>query len=234
MSTGSIGVHNDEGARPQKAPVPTAAEARAARETLGLTVEQLAPELGLTPAVVSAWEAGRMRVPRRIMAELRWRAAVHERTRALDASGLPVCAWVARWHADSQGLSLRQRRARLEVLMEHTRVCPTCVARETFLAEQFPPLPPRPVPGWMGFIGWFGDRIQRLPRWLRPAATGSLVFAGYSVVRIVLLSRELMTGSGAASAAEGLLGSVLLGGAIGLGYSGYRVLRERRAARRAA
>lgn len=229
-------MHDDNGNNAAGVVAPSPAEeARGARETLGLTVEQLAPELGLTPAVVAAWEAGRMKVPRRIMAELRWRAAVHERTRALDASGLPVCPWVARWHAETQGLSLRARRARLETLVAHTRSCPMCEARERYLAERFPPLPERPVPGWMGVIGWFGDRIQRLPRWSRPAATGALVFAGYSLVRIVLLVPGMVSaGRGAASAAEGFVGSAAIGGAIGLLYSGYRGVRERMSARGAA
>lgn len=228
-------MHDDNDKRSVSAATLTPAdEARAARETLGLTVEQLGPELGLTPAVVAAWEAGRMKVPRRIMAELRWRAAVQERTRALDVSGLPVCPWVARWHAETQGTSLRERRARLETLVAHTRACPVCVARETYLAERFPKLPERPVPGWMGVVGWFGDHIQRLPRWARPAATGALVFAGYSLVRIVLLAPGVVSGArGAASAAEGFVGSAAIGGAIGLLYSGYRGLRERMAARRA-
>lgn len=207
----------------------TADEARAAREMLGLSVEQLAPELGLTPPVVEAWEAGRIRVPRRIMAELRWRAAVFERTRALDESGLPVCPWVARWHAES-GSSARERRARLELLMTHTRSCPTCEARERYLAERFPPLPPRPVPGWMGAIAWFDARIKRLPRWLRPVATGALVFAGYSLVRMVLLVPRLGGGAhSAVSAAEGLFASAAIGGVVGLLYSGFRGVRERRA-----
>lgn len=213
----------------QQAAAPTAAtEARAARETLGLTVEQLGPELGLTPAVVTAWEAGRVKVPRRILAELRWRAAVQERTRALDASGLAVCSWVARWHTDMEGRSLRERRARLELLVSHSKACPVCLARERFLADEFPPLPPRPVPGWMGVVSWFGDRIEKLPRWARPAATGSLVFAGYSLVRIVMLSPGA-NASDAAAATEGLLASAALGAVVGLLYSGYRGVRDRRA-----
>ena len=220
-------MHQQEQQQPAAAPTP-AEEARAARETLGLSVEQLGPELGLTPAVVAAWEAGRMKVPRRILAELRWRAAVQERTRALAVSGLPVCSWVTRWHADMEGRPLRERRARLELLVAHSKTCSVCLERERFLADEFPPLPSRPVPGWMGVIGWFGARIGKLPRWARPAATGSLVFAGYSLVRIILLFPGA-SAQGAAAATEGFVASVAVGGVVGLLYSGYRGVRERRA-----
>ena len=43
----------------------TAAELSAARETIGLTAEQLAAELGVAPRTYAAWESGTADIPAR-------------------------------------------------------------------------------------------------------------------------------------------------------------------------
>ena len=72
----------------------TTTEFVAAQRLLGLTDDELAGELGVTPAVVRAWATGRIGIPRSYARDIAFRAALAERRTALKASGLPECPWM--------------------------------------------------------------------------------------------------------------------------------------------
>ena len=206
----------------------SAQEAVAARQALGLTTDALAAELGLTPHVVESWESGTMPLPLRYAAELRWRVAATERAAALAASGLPECDWVAAWERETVPDSPSRRTAHLEALTAHATECLTCRAREAYIAERFPPMPPRPIPRWLRGVGWMMERIGRLPRWAQPAAIGALLFAAYGLLKVAfMLPRLARTPSGWIVALGGLLASASLGAVLGLAYGGLRALWQR-------
>lgn len=200
-----------------------AAEARRARETLGLTPLQLAVEMKCTPAVVTAWEEGRIQVPPRNATVLAWRAAVHERQAALKASGLPVCAWMESFERSSSS----ERSKRLDEVIAH-QGCEICAARDAYIAERFPPMPRAPQPGVMAVVIPIAKRIAALPRWAQAPATGAILFIAYSLLKI-LLSLPILARSGWAgllTAAEGIAASGAIGGIVGFIYDLYRRRRD--------
>lgn len=155
------------------------AELTAMRERLGLDATQLAAELDLTPAVIQAWESGRVRVPRRTAELLRWRVGLLDRQEALAASGLPECGWVRRWASEPPPRAAGGRRERERLLQLHASACPTCIARAAFLRERFPPLPAPPLFGINRALVW----LLRRPAWLRPAILGAVLVGGMQAVR---------------------------------------------------
>lgn len=204
-------------------------EARAVRLALGLTEDQLAASMRTTPAVVAAWESDRIKVPRSIATDLAWQAAHLERMAALETSGLPTCGWVAAFEAEPIPAKTKLHAAHFERLIEHAKTCETCRARDAFIKDRFPPMPPMPRHGLVALIGPIADRIQQLPPAARPAATGAALFMAYSLFRIVFtlpaIARDPMRGGGVAIA--GLLLSGLLGAVLGFVYGQYRRLRTR-------
>lgn len=117
-------------------------ELTAARQRLGLTPDALAAELDLTPAVILAWEAGRIRPTGRAQRWLLWRGAMLDRDEALAASGLAECVELRHVAASAQG----DGRTRSTIVLAHVEACPTCQARKRYLADRFPPMPPPPLP----------------------------------------------------------------------------------------
>src|SRR5687767_5849729 len=117
----------------------TAADVSHAREVLRLTQSQLAAELGTIPDIIAGFETGRVRVPTRIAKQLRWRVALEEQERALEAAGLGPCpdsvALIERFRAPGADLV-----ALSKSFDAHTAACPHCQARERF-AQSLPPLP---------------------------------------------------------------------------------------------
>lgn len=208
-----------------------AADVVAARRALRLSPDALAAELGLTPAVVTAWEAGTLAVPRRYARELAWRAAAAERQAALAASGLPECRWVADWEAAETAApagDVKAGLARLEALNAHAAACPTCGAREAYVAERFPPMPEPPVAEWAGAIGWVSERVGRLPAWLRPVATGALVVLALTALRVLLgLPRLMAAPGGWLVGLQALATGAGVGAALGAVYGAYQHLRAR-------
>jgi transcriptional regulator with XRE-family HTH domain len=142
----------------------TPEELVAARHRLGLTPESLAAELNLTPAVIVAWERGRIRPTRRAQRWLTWRGAMLDRDEALAASGLPECDAlryvVATARDDGQSRSGT-------VILAHMATCETCLARKRFLEERFPPLPPPPLPLPLVVMVSTQRAVERAWRWLR-------------------------------------------------------------------
>jgi hypothetical protein len=208
-----------------------AAEFTGARERLSLTGPTLAVELGLTPHVIAAFEDGSVAVPKNIAQELQWRVAILERREALEASGLPDCAWVLKWEEAPMPSRSSEMVKHLDAFTVHTTACPTCLARERFVEERFGPLPERPMPGWQGIIVAITNRVERLPRLLQPAANGALLFLAMSVVRVVFMLPRLMhTPRGWLLALGGLAASAAIGAAVGSAFAaarwGWRRMRE--------
>ena len=170
------------------APV-TPTELVAARERLGLTPDGLAAELNLTPAVIVAWERGRIRPSRRAVQWLTWRTAMLDRDEALAASGLSECAELRALHAGVAGVAGvggvaaggsgggaavatepgDARRARMDAILAHLSGCPTCLARRRYIEARFPPMPQPPMAASMRALVWAFDAVGRVRRWVSGA-----------------------------------------------------------------
>jgi DNA-binding XRE family transcriptional regulator len=212
----------------------TADEAVAARKWLGLTQEELASDLGLTPHVVAAWENGTVRIPKSLEVQLRYEAAVAERHAAFSTSGLPECELDNAWASESIPDDLKGHTAYLERGLQHRTTCPTCLAREKYIEERFGKMPPIPMSNSMRVFGALFERIERLPRWARPGAWVAMAFGAYSIVRIVFALPLLVRSPEYwAVSFQGLAVSVSMGAAIGLLYGGSREVWERIRANRA-
>jgi transcriptional regulator with XRE-family HTH domain len=144
----------------------TPEELVATRHRLGLTPESLAAELNLTPAVILAWERGRIRPTRRAQRWLAWRGAMLDRDDALAASGLPECAALRHVVATTR----EEGRSRSgSIVLAHMATCDTCLARRRFLEERFPPLPPPPLPLPIVVMLSTQRAVERAWRWIRGA-----------------------------------------------------------------
>jgi transcriptional regulator with XRE-family HTH domain len=204
----------------------TGAEARRAREALGLTQDETAASFGMTPGVVAGWEDGRIKVPRRVAAMLQWTAAGIERRNALAASGLPTCDWVQSFENESDRAGRpAERDARLDV---HMKACQVCKARVAYIAERFPQMPRPPVTGWLAIALPIYERIQRLPPWAQPPAIGAAACLAYSLIKLVFLLPRLagMGVNGLLVALGGFSASAALGIVGGLVYVAYRRFRR--------
>ena len=161
----------------------TAEDLTRARAVLGLSPAELAAEIGLTEPVVRAWEDGSLRIPRQYAIQIVWRAAVAERQAALASSGLPECAWVARWMDMTPSAGLTQRE-QVAALRRHAAACPQCTARARFIEQNFPPMPDLPVPTPLRALRTAGKALQRLPRWLRATVVGAIAFALFTLFQV--------------------------------------------------
>ncbi len=190
------------------------AEAINARQSLGLSQLQLALELGVTEKEVAAWEGGRVPIPKHLAERLAWGAALAARGAALEASGLPECAWVRAWQAKPRPKKTKARRAHVRELREHASTCPVCQARDAYAEEHLPPLPDPPVPGWAKALRWLVARVNRLPKWARPAAYGAVFIGGWGLLNVLArgvgqgFSLVLLETAGIAILAGGALGAV--------------------------
>lgn len=129
----------------------------------------MAAELNLTPAVVVAWERGRIKPAQRVVQWLTWRAGMLDRDAALAASGLPECADL---HALHTGLgttieSGKARRTRMDAVLAHLGQCPTCIARRRYIEERFPPMPRPPMATPMRLLVWAFDAFTRARAWMK-------------------------------------------------------------------
>jgi transcriptional regulator with XRE-family HTH domain len=209
-----------------------ASEARAARIALGLSEDALAAETNTTPAIVDAWETGRIKVPRQIAVDLTWRMAQVERLGALETSGLPECAWITDFEAEPDAEKLRAQKARVERFLAHNKECEICKAREAYIADRFPPMPPAPRDGWVAIVLPIAERVQRLPVWAQPVATGVILFVAYSLLRLIFLLPSIVRSprEEIPTAITGIALSASIGAALGFLYGQYRRWRDRRPA----
>jgi transcriptional regulator with XRE-family HTH domain len=202
----------------------TASEAAAARRSAGLTLEDLADELGVTPGIVRAWEAGAVAVPRRHAQHLAHRAAVAEREAALAASGLAECGRVAELLSAAEVSPLDETPACYEAVEAHARACPLCQARERFVAERFGPLPEPPTPAWLRPFEW----LERAPAWARPAILGAAGLAAVVSLRVlVALPAVVSNPRKLGEALVAVLAAAAAGAAGGLAYSATRPTLKR-------
>jgi hypothetical protein len=159
----------------------TAEQFRAARELLGITDDELAADLRVTPAIVGAWADGTLGIPKRQAQDLAWRAALAERQQALRTSGLAECPWqLAREAApvpENSNALLRE----LEATDKHIAECPICTARDRYIEEHFGPMPAPPETAWSRVFA----RVERVPAWARPALLGALLLGAFVSLRIV-------------------------------------------------
>ena len=141
----------------------------ATRQRLGLTHDAMAAELNLTPAVVIAWERGRIKPARRVVQWLTWRAGMLDRDAALAASGLPECAELHALHAgtSTDAESPRERRTRMDAVLAHLAQCPACIARRRYIEERFPPMPRPPMAASVRLLVWVFDWFTRTRAWIR-------------------------------------------------------------------
>lgn len=151
----------------------TPEELIAMRQRLGLTPDAMAAELNLTPAVVNAWERGRIKPAGRVVKWLTWRGGMLDRDAALAASGLPECAELHALHArstantDTDAETPRERRARMDAVLAHLGQCPACIARRRYIEERFPPMPRPPMATSVRILVWVFDRLTRARAWVR-------------------------------------------------------------------
>jgi hypothetical protein len=160
----------------------TAEDLARARALLGLSPAELAAEMGLTEHVVRAWEDGSLRIPREYALQIAFRAAIAERQAALASSGLPECAWVARWmESTPRGPG---ERAHFEALRRHAAACPACTARARFIETNFPPMPELPVPAPIRAMRVAGKWLEKRPPWLRAIVVGAGAATVFGVLRL--------------------------------------------------
>ena len=203
----------------------TGTEVRAARERMGLTPEQLAEEMGISPEALRGWEDGSVKPPRGTEQDLAFTEAVLERRAALAASGIPECAWVTEWEQLPEAENLDRMTEQLERLNEHSAACPTCTRRERYLDEHFPPLPERYRSPTMRVLFGVTAALERLPRWLRPAAMGAAAVFAITSVRFVAAGIGAAIGGrfpGFGGTVPALLAATAAGASGGLVFSAVR------------
>ena len=198
----------------------TSDELLAARGALGFSHDAMAAELGLTPAIVRAWERGSLAIPRVYADAVQWRVYVHARDVALAESGIAPCQWVERFEAQPPARSSAEERRRLQTFVAHAEGCSLCRARHAFVRERFPVPPEPPLPAWLRFLSAAQARLRRLPEWARPAVTGALVFGAMTLIRILLVfpSPSRVGGSWATTAITlvgAILAALVIGAAVG-------------------
>lgn len=185
------------------------------RARLGLTVDQFAAELGVTPHVLEAWERGSLGIPRRHAQIIAYRMALADREAALAASGLAECGWFRQWEDAEVPSSRGAWERHVADGRRHTSFCPVCQARETFLREHFPPLPALPVPRWFELLRGFSSWLRRWPDWARPPIVGALLVGGFTLVRVLLALPALARDGTVATGLSSILVAAAAGGAGG-------------------
>jgi hypothetical protein len=201
----------------------TSEDLAAARERLGMNPGELADELAVAEAEVRGWEAGTVRIPRRVAGDVAFRVAVAEQDAALRDAGLPDCPWVVEWDAEPDAPTPEAEVARLERFDEHAAACAVCLARERYAEEHLPPLPSPPMPAGMRFWMAAALTLERLPAWARPAAAGAALLFAISAIRAVfLLPRLVRDPRGAGTVVAALAAASAAGAAGGLVYSAVR------------
>jgi transcriptional regulator with XRE-family HTH domain len=200
----------------------TPSDVRTARQELGYTPEQLAQQLSVPVSRVHDWERGASKMPRRLAQQLAWEAAVKRRNDALDASGLPECAWAENWANQAAPTETDALTKHCEALTTHARACSTCQARQRF-ADNLAPLPELPRSLSMQFFMRAADQVQRLPTWLRPAAIGAIALIAIVMVRAAFAIPRIIQSP--AFAGELLLAILAAGGAGAAGGLAYSATR---------
>lgn len=155
------------------------------RKMLGQSVDQLAADIGVSPATLVAWEAGQRQIPTKYARQLEWLAAAAEREAALAGSGLPECEWVKNWAVGGPPSDPTLHLERLQALEKHSADCAVCQARAGYVQTKLPAMPEFPM-GWgMRLFGGVVDTYERIHGWRRPVAIALLVPLLLSVASLV-------------------------------------------------
>jgi len=163
----------------------TGSELSQRRSRAGLSLEHLAESLDRHVDEVATWERMTGALPRAVERELDWILANAERGRAFEASEIPLCQWVAERERELDPRDAKALESWVTQVEAHAKSCDVCQRREAF-ARTLPPLPPLPMSPQLRLLASVAGTIQRLPRWLRPAAVGAILIGGLTVVRAIL------------------------------------------------
>ena len=202
----------------------TTIEFTALCEQLGMSDEELARELDVTPHLIQKWKSGRVAIAERFALALQSLAYRKRADALLATSGLSPCRVVEAWQTRA-GRSETTSTDDLLNLQRHIRSCTTCQARERYVREHLGPAPapepPRSVTGRI-YI-WTAARIGLLPEWARPAAGGAIVLFAIVAARVAFaLPAVILSGGITGKWLSGVLVPFVaaLGGAAGgFGYS---------------
>jgi hypothetical protein len=143
----------------------TAAELRAARDQLALEPDAMAAQIGVTPHVYAAFEAGALTIPPRYAQVAAHLAALAAQQAALAASGLPECTWWVTWSAEVPPYGSSRLKPHLASGRAHFASCATCRARAQYVTDHCPPVPEFPVP-------WSHRMVGRVAGWFRRLREG--------------------------------------------------------------
>ena len=186
------------------------------RSRLGWPIDRLAAELDRHVDEVRRWESVTGNLPSGMVRELDWHLANAERRQAIERAGLPPCPWAEAKAQEIDPKRPEQVERVLAQLEAHHKTCDICQQRAAFVAT-LPPLPPPPMSASVRAILAISNGIRRLPRWLRPAATGAVIIGGFTLVRaavVLLVSRGANAGQ-TLLAVLGAVGAGAYGGAVG-------------------
>jgi len=185
---------------------------------LGRSDDELAADLAVTPGIVRGWSGGTTPIPRRHAQQIAFLAATAQRADAVQRLGLQ-CEWLTAQERtfSVEASDFAERAAAIE---QHVRSCPTCIARERYLADHFGPMPPLPQPAWVRLLAWGSERI---PAWLRPAALSALLLAAIVSLRVVFAIPFLL--SSPRKLIEALVAIVAAAGAGAMGGLAYTATR---------
>jgi hypothetical protein len=146
----------------------TPSELRAIRALMGLDPDRMAAQIGVTPHVYAAFEAGTLRVPRRHAQIAAHYGGAAAQAVALAASGLAVCEWSEEWSRSIPPWGSPKLKPHLASGRDHFRACSVCQARAAYVEQHCPPVPEFPIP-WTyravrGAARWIRQRFGRLAR----------------------------------------------------------------------
>jgi transcriptional regulator with XRE-family HTH domain len=178
--------------------VASAEQVRALRELRGWTVEQLADEVHASPLEVSAWEAGKVRVPSRQALLIRWHTERAAWSEALRTAQERTCPWVRENAPDLYEQLFRKpagsRYTRDEPVRAHLAGCARCsdVRNEAQRIGGFPAKPDTSGSLRARYWRW----VERLPsKAQRPfMVAGLAVGSAVSVSFVALWAPDLWVG----------------------------------------
>ncbi len=97
----------------------------------------------------------------------------------------------------------------------HAADCAACGARDAFLAERFPTMPPMPMPRFARALQGGMTWVEARPAWLRPAILGAAALAALTAIRVVIVLPSALREPRLLLAALGALLAASAAGAFG-------------------
>jgi transcriptional regulator with XRE-family HTH domain len=210
----------------------TGAEATALRAALGLSADQLAAELGLTPAVVDAWERDVMPVPRYERDWLVYHVARRDQAAALAESGLAECGWLEGWEAADLARTTAPSSDHLASLTLHLESCPTCDARLKFVESRFGSPPAVPVRDGQRVFRTVMERIARLPAWAHNPIFFAAAFLAFTLIKGLLsIPRMRANPESIPTFLLAIPFTLAMGAGVGFAMNGWQRFRSHRRAK---